>query len=195
MYETTLDRWDRWRTTIPDDVQNNCWWTTQMKGSIPDDARHNCWWMRPMMDYQYQMIYKTRVDGRDRWKIPYQMMHDTTVNGWHQGRTTDTRRWAKQLLMDEGDEGIHTRWCTKQLLMHETNKGLPIPDNVEKQLLMDKTDEEIHIRWCTTQPLTDKTSEGLPIACDVRNNGWWTRQMKESIWDDAWNNCWWMKPR
>ena len=38
---------------------------------------------------------------------------------------------TKQLLMDETDEEIHTRWCTKQLLMDETNEGLPIPDEVQ----------------------------------------------------------------
>ena len=48
--------------------------------------------------------------------------------------------------MDETDEEIHTRWCTKQPLMDKTNEGLPIPAEVQKQLLMDETDEEIHTR-------------------------------------------------
>ena len=35
------------------------------------------------------------------------------------------------MLMDETDEGIHTRWYTKQLLMDATNEGLPIPDDAQ----------------------------------------------------------------
>ena len=52
---------------IQDGVQFNGQCMREMKKSIPDEAQ-NCWWMRPMKDYPYQMVYKTTVDGRDRWK-------------------------------------------------------------------------------------------------------------------------------
>ena len=134
--------------SIPDDVQNNCWWTRQIKKSIPDDARNNCWWMRPTKDYQYQIMYKQllmdeRTEGihvgdarnncwwtRPRKDFPYQMKCKTTVD--ERDRWGIHTRWCtKQLLMDETDKEIHTRWCTKQLLMDETNQGLPILDHVQ----------------------------------------------------------------
>ena len=60
----TVDAWDQWRTTntrwctkqflkdeaneeisIPDCVQNGCWWTKQIKKPTPDDVRNICWGM------------------------------------------------------------------------------------------------------------------------------------------------------
>ena len=128
------------KESITDGVRNNCWWmrpmkdytyqmkykTTvdgmrQIKESIPDGIRkkllvdetneglpirdvvqNNCWW-------------------KERWRNPYQMVYETTVDRWDKWRTTNTRWSTKQQLMDETDEVFHTRWCTKQLLMGETN--------------------------------------------------------------------------
>ena len=71
MYKTNVDGWDRQRNpyhmmtkqlltdetneglSIPDEIQNNCWWMRQMRKSIPDSVQNNCWWLRPMKDYQY----------------------------------------------------------------------------------------------------------------------------------------------
>ena len=70
MYETPVDRWDRWRTPysrwcakqmlmdetdvglhIPDDGQINCWWVRLTMFFIPDDVWNNCRWIRPMRNY------------------------------------------------------------------------------------------------------------------------------------------------
>ena len=125
------------------------------------------------------------------------MMCETTVDGWDQWRTTLSRWCTKQMLMEETDEGIHTRWCTRQLLsdgweqritthtrscikfliMDETSEGIH-SRSYTKQLLMDETDEGIHTRWCTKQLLMDETNERLPVLDDVQHNWRWTRQMK-----------------
>ena len=122
-------------------------------------------------------------------------MHETTVDGWHQWRTNDTR-WStkKQLLMDETDEGIHAWWCTKLLLMDETNERLPIPDDVQNNCWWMRQMEEsildgVRNNWWWMRPMKD-----YPYQMMYKNNCWWMRQMKESIPDDVRNNWWWMRP-
>ena len=105
------------RVHIPHYAQNNCWWMRENNGSTPDNVRNNCWWMRSMKDCSYQMMYKTTVDARHRWRNPcqmrneatgygrdrwwntYRIMHERTDDGWDQWRTIDTSRCAKERLM------------------------------------------------------------------------------------------------
>ena len=185
MYETSVDGGGQWRSILPDYVQNNRWWVREIKESIPDDVRNNCWWVRRMKCYPYQMIYKATVDGRGRWRNPCQMIHRLltdetvcessgmnsficfahhdaqTVYRWDQWMTTHTNMMYKKLLMNERDEKIHTRWCTKQLLTYETNKGLHIPDSVQNNC------------WWMREIMKS-------ITDDVRKNWWWMRPMKDN---------------
>ena len=110
--------------------------------------------------------------------------------------------------MDERDEEIHTRWCTKQLLIDETNEGLPISDDVQNNCWWMREMKEsmpewrnvngwdqrriTHARWCTKQMMMDETDERIHIR-------WCTKQllMNETndglaIPDDVQKNCWWM---
>ena len=72
---------------------------------------------------------------------PYQMMRKTTADG-------------------RGDDGMHTRWCTKHLLVYETNEGLPIVDGIQNN------------SWWMREMKAF-------IPFDVRNNCWWMGQMKD----------------
>ena len=105
-----VDGWDQWRTTY---IR---WGTTRLLIDETDEGihsrqctkqRNNRWWMSPIKNYPYKMIY------------------ETTADEWDQRRTTHTRWYTKQLLMDEKDEGIRARWCTKQLLMDGPMKDYP----------------------------------------------------------------------
>ena len=79
---------------------------------IPDYLQNTWWWTRQVKEF-------IQDDVR------------TTVDGWEQRRTTDTRWCIKQLSMDETDEWVHTRWRTKQLMMDEKNEGLPMPGDAQ----------------------------------------------------------------
>ena len=122
---------------------------------------------------------------------PYQMMYETTVDGPEQRRTDHTRWCTKQLLMVETkksipDDARNNCWWMRPM------KDFPY-QIVYKQLLMDERAERIHARWRTKQLLMDQTKKGHSIPDEVQNNFWWTRQMKESIPGDVQNNCWWWK--
>ena len=119
-----------------------------------------------MMDYPYQMMYETIVDGSDqrrtdhtRWCTKQLLMVETKKSIPDDARNNclwmlpmkdyPHQMLYKQLLMDEKTEGIHDRCCTKELLMGEADEG-------------------IHTRWCMKQLLTDDTNQGLPTPDHVQ---------------------------
>ena len=174
---------------IPDDVQNNFWWTRQLKEFTPDDVRNKWWWMRPMNDYPYQMIYKITADG---WQMKESMPVDVRNSCWWMRLKKD---YPYQLMNKTTADGLKRWWNLCHMMYETTVDGWDQWRSTHtrlciKQLLMDETDEVIHARWCTKQLLLNETNEGLPIQDDVQNNCWWTREM-ESIPDDV-QNCWWM---
>ena len=165
MYETTGDGWDHWRTThtrwctiqlLMEDTDEEIHATWCTKQPLMDErnegiaksyeAQNNFWWMRSIKDYSYQMMRKTTVDARDRWRNPCRIIYETTVDWWGQCRNIHTRWCTKQLLMDETDEGIHSRSCTWQLLVNEANDVLCIPNDVRSN-------------WWWTRPMKESIDD------------------------------------
>ena len=66
---------------------------------------------------------------------------------------------------------IHARCCTK--------------------LLIELTGEGHHAIICTKQMPIDQSKKWLPMPDDAKKC-WWSWLMKDSISDNARNNCWWM---
>ena len=142
------------------------WYTKQLTMDETDEGIHTRWCTRqllmgktneglPIPDHVQNACSWTR-----KMKNPYQIMYETTADGWNQWRTAYTRWYTKQLLMDDKDEGIHNRWCTKQLLMDEVNEILPIPDDIQNNC------------WWMRE-----MKESIPD--EARNNSWWMRRMKD----------------
>ena len=175
MHETTVDGWNQGRTNAPEDVQNSCWRMRQVKESIPNDVRNNCWWMRPIKYCSYEMMYKTAVDGCDRW------------------RTTHTRWCSKQLLMEEKDKESMPNDVRNNCWWLSWRKGYPY-EMMNETVADGRYRWRIQTRWCRKQLLMDEPNEGLSIPEDVPNNWSWVRQNRESIPDDVRNDCWWMRP-
>ena len=154
MCKTTVYGWDQWRTA------NTRWCTDQLLMHETDDGIHTRWCTKQLLiDKTCEGLHIPEDVQKNYWwmrqnKDPYQMMYETTVDGWGQWRNTSTRWCTKQQLKDEGNDGFHTRWCTKELLM-------------------DGIDEGIYARWWTKQLLMDEPNEG-PIPYGVENNCWWT---------------------
>ena len=173
IYKTTVDRWDHWRTTYTrwwtkqllmvesDEAINARWCTKQLLMDEADEVIHTRWCTNKLsMDETNEgppkpEIYKTTVYRWER-RNPYQMMCESTVNWWDHWRTTYTRWYTKQLLMDESDEWVLARWYTNPPFTDETNGGLPIPGDVQNNC------------WWMRE-----MKESMPD--DVRNNCWWMR--------------------
>ena len=144
------------------------------------------------------------VDGWEKWRIHTRWF--TKNNCWRMRPVKDYpyQKCAKQMLIDDTNEGIHTRWRMNQLLMEETNEGLPWRTThsrwCAKQLLKDETDEGIHTkyqmtyettvggwhqwritraRWCTKQLLIDETEEST--SDNARNTYLWMRTVNEGL--------------
>ena len=69
----------------------------------------------------------------------------------------------------------HARWCTKQLLM-------------------DERDEGINNRWRINSCSCMKRMKDYTYQMVYKTTCWWTKQMMESIPDDARSKCWWRRP-
>ena len=117
----------------------------------------------------------------------------------------------KQLLMDEIDEEIHTRWCAKQPLMHESKEGLPIVDEVQnncwwmRQMKKSIPDDVQNIFWWmrpmkdysyqmkykTTVDGWDRWKNPYQMVHETTVDGWDQWRTTRTRWRT--NNCWWMR--
>ena len=212
----------RWRTkqqlmsttneepSIPDDVQNNCWWMREIKESISDDVRNNCCGARQMQDYRYQMMYKKKqlVIGWERWMNPCQLMYELLMYMTNDGLPipdgVHNYWWMRELKESIPDYVQNNRWWLRQMkdypyqMVYKTTVDGWWRTRNPYQIICEATVDgwgqwrTTHTRWCTNQLLMDDGEQGIHTRCCTKQLLMDDTNEGLPISDSA-QNCEWMR--